>query len=189
MHLAVAAPTTRPARRRLLSAALVCIATVCAIVGPAARADAYSLMGSHWRTGALRVYVNTTSGSYRTAINQAAADYAAKSHAKLTNTTAAGPMFTAAQYNAGATGYEGQTTVNAIGSVTLSAHSVLNTHYLAGAPVARLKVVWLHELGHGLGLGHVTPAARVMQKSASAAYSAGVRTLTSDEVSGVNHLY
>lgn len=74
--------------------------------------------------------------------------------------------------------------------VTTSSLSRLNIYYLHGTePINRLKVVWLHEIGHGLGLDHVTVLHRVMYKSASAAYFDGVTALTSDEISGINHLY
>jgi predicted Zn-dependent protease len=55
--------------------------------------------------------------------------------------------------------------------------------------VPRLKVVWLHELGHSIGLGHVSTLKRVMYTSASDAYFAGVTSLTSDEIAGVNSIY
>ncbi|PZQ87396.1 MAG: hypothetical protein DI534_14365 [Leifsonia xyli] len=38
------------------------------------------------------------------------------------------------------------------------------------APINRLKVVWLHEFGHGLGLDHISVNTRVMYMSASTAY-------------------
>jgi len=64
-----------------------------------------------------------------------------------------------------------------------------NDYYLGGASVTRMKVVWLHEIGHGLGLDHVGTVKRVMYKSASDAYNAGVTALTDDEISGINKLY
>lgn len=71
-----------------------------------------------------------------------------------------------------------------------SAISQLNKHYCGNYADARKRVVWLHELGHGWGLGHVTSKKCVMHKSASTAYtSGGVRALTSDEVNGLNALY
>lgn len=70
-----------------------------------------------------------------------------------------------------------------------SAISQLNKHYCDNYADATKRVVWLHELGHGWGLGHVTATKRVMYKSASGAYKAGVRALTSDEINGINALY
>ena len=60
----------------------------------------------------------------------------------------------------------------------------------AGTDGAQVQVPWLHELGHVLGLGHVSDIHRGMYTSASDAYHKGrVRALTSDEISGTNSLY
>ena len=72
---------------------------------------------------------------------------------------------------------------------TLNSSMHLNTYYLSAATPKRLKVVWAHEMGHSLGLGHVPELKRVMYSSASSAFNAGVEALTSDEVSGINSLY
>lgn len=164
------------------------VLAVGALVAIPTAAQAYAKLGYHWANGNLRIYVATTSGNYRTAIGQAATNISA-TDVNLTLTNDGGPAFSAAQTNEGATGYEGHTDQKFVGSRTLNAHAVLNTHYLAGKPVAQLKVVWLHELGHGLGLDHVSGTNHVMYKSASTAYGAGVRNLTADEVAGLNSIY
>ena len=73
-----------------------------------------------------------------------------------------------------------------------STDAKLNMYYLPGTSttdVERLRVVWLHELGHGLSLGHVANNTAVMYTSASQAYFNGVRYLTSDEIAGINSVY
>jgi len=184
-RLAARVQTGRTRRYVMLGTAVLAVGAMVAL--PTA-AQAYAKLGYNWANGNLRVYVATTSGNYRTAIGQAATNISA-TDVNLTLTNTGGPAFTAAQTNEGATGYEGHTDQIHIGSRTTSAHSFLNTHYLAGKPVAQLKVVWLHELGHGLGLDHVSGVKHVMYKSASTAYGAGVRNLTADEVSGLNSIY
>lgn len=177
-------------RRNRVGMIAVAFAAVEAMVAIPTAAQAYTTTGQKWGNANLRIYVATTSGDYRTSINQASSNYTSSTDVNLTNTTDGGPAFSAANTNAGATGYEGHTDWNYVGGRTTSAHSILNTYYLSGAPVARLKVVWLHELGHGLGLNHVSGTNRVMYTSASTAYtSGGVRSLTSDEISGINALY
>lgn len=74
-------------------------------------------------------------------------------------------------------------------ATTHSATSRLNQYYLGSAVTARPKVVWLHELGHGLGLNHVTPVYHVMYSSATTAYNYGVRALTADEINGIDTIY
>lgn len=166
------------------------LASLAATLGVAAPADAYTLTGCHWPATAIQInYQNVPAGNYVTAINAAAGNYYSNTDAKVTTTLASGPSFTAKAGNYGADGYEGYTNwVCPFGSTT-SADARLNSYYLSGAPVARLKVVWLHEIGHGLGLNHVSGTGYVMYSSASVAYNNGVRSLTFDEVAGINSLY
>ncbi|MCJ1715762.1 matrixin family metalloprotease [Microbacterium sp. M1A1_1b] len=181
--------TAATKRRRLGTITATAVAVAAALIAIPNVAHAYAYEGPKWPSGNLRIYMNTTSGNYRTAINQASANYTSATDVNLTNTTAGGPTFSAADVNNGADGYEGFTNWFSPNGRTESAHAILNRYYLAGKPTAQLKVVWLHELGHGLGLAHVGPLARVMHDPASGAYGAGVRNLTSDEVAGINNKY
>lgn len=106
-------------------------------------------------------------------------------------TDSTSPSWKAYAADYGATGWEGQSQWNVVLGSTRSASSKLNTRYLStGMPFDRLKVVWLHELCHVWGLGHVSGINHVMYQSASDAYlRGGVRTLTSDEKNGINNLY
>lgn len=176
-------------RRRLGITAASALAIAAALIAVPNVAQAYAYEGPSWGNANLRIYMATTSGTYRTAINQASANYTSATDVNLTNTTTGGPAFSAADVNNGADGYEGFTNWSAPVGRTVSAHSTVNRYYLSGRTTANIKVVWLHELGHGLGLAHVSPVARVMNKSATAAYNAGIRNLTSDEVAGINNKY
>jgi hypothetical protein len=159
------------------------------IVAIPSTANAYVLYGWHWASGDLRVHVGSVSGKYRTAISQAGSNITASSDVSMTFTNEAGPSFTAYHYNAGKTGYEGWTDQFRVGSRTQWAHSYLNTYYASSYPTDRLKVIWLHELSHGLGLNHVSSKKQVMYRSASVAYASGVRNLTTEEVRGLNVMY
>jgi len=181
------APKRRRRRIGVLSAAATAVAVGLIAIPNVAQAYAYE--NSSWGNANLRIYVATTSGKYRTAINQASSNYTSATDLNLTNTTTGGPSFSAADVNNGADGYEGWTDWSAPVGRTISAHSTVNRHYVSGKTTANIKVIWLHELGHGLGLAHVTPVARVMHNPATGAYNAGVRNLTSDEVAGINKKY
>lgn len=77
-------------------------------------------------------------------------------------------------------------------SYTLTwARSYINTYYLpANTAVSRIKVTWLHELGHGLGLEHHhSNAYTVMYDQTWVAYNNGVRDLASDDIAGINTIY
>jgi predicted Zn-dependent protease len=153
-------------------------------------ANAYATTGCKWPTGALSINISYVNGNFRTAINQARSNYTSATDVDLTTTDSSGPTFTAANSNYGATGWEGQASWTCLFGTTTAVQARLNQYYLSGSePVTRLKVVWAHEIGHGLGLDHVSTVARVMYTSASAAYNAGVTGLTSDEINGINALY
>ncbi len=182
--------TAGKTRRRIGITAASALALAAALIAVPNAANAYSLHGYKWPDRNLRIYMNTTStGNFRNAINQASSNYTSSTDVNLTNTTAAGPRFSARDYNAGATDYEGWTDVIHPGGRVESAQSMLNRYYLGSAPVAQLKIVWMHELGHGLGINHVSNTVRVMHNPATAAYKAGVRYLTADDIAGINKLY
>ena len=56
---------------------------------------------------------------------------------------------------------------------------------LIGANQIDLQTVWLHEFGHGLGLGHSTTTDSVME----AVYDGPRRVLHSDDIAGITSLY
>ncbi|WIE80943.1 matrixin family metalloprotease [Curtobacterium sp. MCSS17_016] len=180
---------TATKRRRLGLTAASALALTAALIAIPNAAQAYAYENSSWGNANLRIYMASTSGKYRTAINQASANYTSATDLNLTNTTTGGPSFSAADVNNGADSYEGWTDWTPVAGRTVSAHSTVNRYYVSGKTTANLKVIWLHELGHGLGLAHVGPVARVMHNPASGAYNAGVRNLTSDEVAGINKKY
>lgn len=163
---------------------------VLASVGVATPALAYVHTGCHWNTRTLRIDYRYVNGNFRTAMTSAKNNYNSATVLSLSLVDTSGPSFSAANSNYGATGYEGYTTWNCLGTVTTGAHSTLNQYYLSGSePLTQLKVVWAHEMGHGLGLDHVTGIHHVMYPSASAAYGDGVTGLTTDEVNGINSMY
>lgn len=183
--------TGRPKRSRMrlitaLFAAVVLAAVNAAVTAPA---NAYTTTGCKWPTGNLGVRNTLGAGTTRDALTAALNNYTVGTDVNLTQTSNNNEPFRTESYNYGATGWEGQSSWGCTAGITYSNLAKLNSYYLSTAPEGQKRVVWLHELGHGLGLGHVTTVARVMYTSASSAYGAGVRNLTSDEVAGINALY
>lgn len=194
MRSKTAAPSRerrRKVSRRAVTSALATVAlAVGAAVVPALPAAAYTTTGCKWNSANLNIDYRYVNGNFRSGIQQAASNYTYSTDTNLTLVDSSGPTFTAQNNNYGATGYEAQATWNCVGGWTYSGQARVNQYYLNGTePLTRLKVVWAHELGHMLGLGHVSGTNRVMYTSASTAYNNGVTGLTSDEINGINALY
>lgn len=155
-------------------------------------AQAYVSNRCKWCSQPIKVDSRYVNGNFYTAIKQAIANYDSATDISMTYVDASGPGFSARNASYGATGWEGNTTWNCVLKKFNSADAKLNMYYLPGTSttdVERLRVVWLHELGHGLSLGHVANNTAVMYTSASQAYFNGVRYLTSDEIAGINSVY
>ncbi len=184
-------PASRhPRNKRILGAigALSLLITLCAAP---LTASAYAYNGCKWSTPNLNVDIIATSGVSRTAIQSALSNYTAATDVNLTGVTTTGPTFKAQQFNYGDTGWSGlNTRVCPFGNTTSSLVQ-LNLYYVynTAAYEGRMRLTWLHEIGHSLGLAHVTTVARVMYTSGLTAYNAGVRNLTFDEINGINALY
>lgn len=155
-------------------------------------AYAYTTNGCVWSSKSLRINSSGVSGNYLSALTTAISNYNVRTDVSLTRTTASGPVFRARVDNYGKTGWDGRAQVNCLaGTVsTRSATAQINSYYLKSSTnTNRLKVLWLHELGHSLGLGHVSSSYRIMYHKTSTVYNNGVTALTTDEVNGINALY
>ena len=184
-------PASRPARNKRMLGAMGALALVISLCAAPLTANAYTYTGCKWPASNLNVNIIGTSGTSGTAIRSALSNYTAATDVNLTGVTTTGPTFTANQFNYGATGWAGiNSSVCPFGNTTSSAVR-LNLYYTfnTAANEGRLRLIWLHEIGHALGLDHVTTVARVMYTPTSSAYTAGVRNLTSDEKNGINALY
>lgn len=168
-----------------LSAAVLGVIAVSG--APAASAAYYT--GCRWGTSQLRFNVDNTSQNARTAINQASDNFRNNTSAKVTNIST---YSTWAAQNAdfGFIGWEGKAWWNCDkNGIIYDSQTRLNNAYLSGKPVEQLRVVWLHEMGHSLGLDHSPRLSDVMHDSASEAYFSGTRWLSSDDRFGINNLY
>lgn len=167
-----------------------CLLSLVMLLAPA-RAYAWTSSGSHWNGSTQRISLVQLYGNYQAGIVNAISSIDSKTDVHFSFTTASEPSWKARVNNYGNTGWEGQSTWSYYLGATHSADSKLNMYYLnPNTSVAQLKVVWLHELCHVWGLGHVDSINSVMYKSASEAYRrGGVRDLVSDDINGINHLY
>ncbi len=155
-------------------------------------ANAYTTTGCKWGSGTIKVDTRYVNGHFFTAIKQAISNYTSATDVTMSYVDASGPGLKAQNADYGYTGWEGRADWTCALGRYIGVTAKINMTYLPGTSstdVPRLKVVWLHELGHSIGLGHVSTVKRVMYTSASTAYSNGVRSLTSDEIAGVNALY
>lgn len=180
---------SRKDRRNIVKVFAVLLTATALLTFPTA-AFAYTTTGAKWPTKTLRIDVRYVNGNFLSGINSAKTNYNGSTHVALSTTATSGPTWTAANSNYGATGWEAYSTWTSPFGITTACSMEANQWYLSGTePVTQLKVVWAHEMGHCLGLNHVTGIHHVMYSSASGAYMDGVTGLTSDEISGINSLY
>lgn len=155
-------------------------------------AFAYTKSGGKWASSTQKVCVTpSVTGAYKTQLKNALANYTAFTDVTMSASTSTSVPWKACTVNKSSVSWEGitYTTKNSSNRYTY-ASSQLNKHFCDNYKDGVKKVVWLHELGHGWGLGHVSSVKRVMYTSASKAYSSGgVRALTTDEIAGINALY
>ena len=154
-------------------------------------ASAYALSGCKWSTGVLRIDYRYVNGPYRDALINARHHYNSVTDVSLSTTDSAGPSWTAANANYSATGWNGQAQNGCLLGRINSSTMRLNQYYIANnAPARRIQLVWLHEMGHSLGLNHINNARVVMYGGGtSTVYSYGITTLQADDRGGINKLY
>ncbi|MGN8553257.1 UNVERIFIED_CONTAM: matrixin family metalloprotease [Microbacterium sp. SLM126] len=87
--------------------------------------------------------------------------------------------------NKGPNTYSGWTTWGCNGSLTTFANVTLNPYYTNAFSVANKKRVWMHELGHGLGMGHSTSAAIMYSCPTCTSFTAP----QTDDKNGINARY
>jgi len=102
----------------------------------------------------------------------------------LTSSTAA---FTVTYKNNGAAGYDGRSTWACDGH---TGESWINTYYTNSYSVTKRKCVWVHEIGHVMGLNHSSTATAIMNSVSTSNYAAGIGCqLVADDSQGMNALY
>ena len=81
--------------------------------------------------------------------------------------------------------WDGYTTWSYSGSSFNNAQVKLNTYYTRNESASEIQGVAAHELGHAMGIGHVSSCALMYPNTPRC----GIDTPTSDDVNGINALY
>jgi predicted Zn-dependent protease len=151
-------------------------------------ASAYALNGCKFFF-ANEPYANVANSAHAPAANNAANDWTNLTDINLSNTGNLNVLVLRTN-NFGNTGYDGITTVppcSGVNGVWTSVVNVYaNTFYTAGYTYTGKKNVYEHEIGHALGLAHVTACNQIMY---SAAWCNGIIGPQSDDIAGANFLY
>lgn len=147
-------------------------------------ATAYTFNGCKWASANI-TYNNTTSGVNRTAFANATSEWSSKTDANLSSNTGSSNFFLVAS-NQGASGFGGFTTTECPGGRTFRVNSSLNTYYSNSYSAGQRQAMATHEMGHGLGLDHVSTTSAIMYRAPLSSTSIFPKT---DDIRGVNALY
>lgn len=186
-----------PQQRRL--AAISMVVLLCVITASGSPAWAYDLSNAvncHYSTTSLKWKNSTTRPGYFTPASEAASAW----------TAAATPIyFTQQQTQANLTIWDGNAGTNGIvgttsypgqsncggGHYSVAPNSMLNRHYMDAYGLSARRSVFVHEIGHALGLGdYDAGCSAIMHPSISGFWvNCGLSSPASDDVDGVNTLY
>ncbi|OZG56501.1 hypothetical protein AEAE_0989 [Aeriscardovia aeriphila] len=169
---------------------------------PTHSAYAYSTYPAKWDSSIqmIRAY-GDVSGVYSTALNQAIDNYNTQTHVHLSRNNN-GKMLAQARYYGGTNWIGFKDGSQNVAGYTNSdadkyprkritwADVMLNKSIIRpSTPIGKVRLIWLHELGHAWGLGHSDYVHTVMYANADQSYKSGVEYLTTDDVRGINSKY
>lgn len=175
-------------RAKFLTAGPLVALLIGASLAYGAPAWAYSFTGCHWNTTS-PTYKNNGGTAMSAEVTNAVGSWTGGTDL-TTMTNSSSSAFLVGYSNMGATGYDGWTSWTCSGSTTTAANSRVNTYYTNSFTVAKRKAIWVHELGHGLGLGHSALANAIMNPCAACVYvSYGTNVPITDDINGMNSLY
>jgi hypothetical protein len=133
-------------------------------------------------------YKKSSPASYSTEVSNSANSWTVLTDVNL-SVNSSSTFNTRLSYD-GATGFDGYSTWNCPFSIILSADSRLNTYYVTTFTQQKRQAIWVHEMGHSLGLNHASSVNYVMWQSPAAFWNAtGLYSPRSDDVAGMNFLY
>lgn len=169
---------------------------------PTHSAYAYATVKAKWDSPIqmIRAY-GDVSGSYSTALNQAIDNYNTQTHVHLSRNNNGKMLAKAAYYGNLGWGGVAKEQVSAAGytkrdGITYPyqritwADVMVNKNIIGpSSPVGKIRLVWLHELGHAWGLEHSKYVHSVMYPYVDQSYKSGAEYLTTDDVRGINSKY
>lgn len=173
-------------RGRKYSIILVLIALLgVGLVAPQ-QANAYTLTGCKW--GSSRItYTDQALGQYSPSLRDAA--YSWGTYTDIDGMYPTGGNMTAGSTYSGANGLDGYTTWNCPFGNLFTSRVELNWYYGQSMSYGQLRVVWAHELGHGVGLNH-SGVGNVMYSCARCTYNSyGRYNPAPDDIAGMNSIY
>lgn len=153
------------------------------------RADAYVLNGCRWSSATITWMDNAISTSHKPAAQSASSRWSSSTDVNLSWSTAYKAL-KVGDYSMGNNGYDGWTTWSCPGGTYINANADLNNTYTNAFSTDKRTAIYVHELGHALGLAHSNSLAVMMYHSPAHVYNTyGFISPRTDDRSGMNAVY
>lgn len=185
-------------RSRIAQMVLVCLVVLTAtfLGGPA---NAYNLEGAKWagtpNSGCCATIHASPNGAADSSGLNIMSPFDAAGFRNALNAWNGSPANVLLDFHSGAltlydptvsnVSWDGYTTWSTSGGYFNNAQVKLNTYYTRNYSAAWIQGVAAHELGHAMGIGHVSSCALMYPNTPRC----GIDTPTSDDVNGINALY
>lgn len=173
------------ARRRIASALAALIIAGTGVLAGAQAANAYAFGNCKWPGPNLTVTDSVIAG-YSAPYTQSRSNWSNNSDVNLTS--GSGSSFTVAMtYNTGAPGYT-ERSCNIFGNFNYT-HVYGNTYHMQGYSDPARRTVFSDEIGHALGLNHVSSTSAIMYPTMAIYFVYNLYTPQADDINGVNANY
>ncbi len=163
-------------------------AMVVAIIATPMSAQAYTTTGCKWASSTIGIQAVTLISGY----NNWSSSAATWDPSDMQYVSVSSAPYTVGLQDNGANGIDGTTTWWCTGGSTYKAESYLNSNASQAGSLSTgaRQAIWVHEFGHGLGLGH-SSAGTIMYTCGRCTYNSysGRNTPQADDFNGANALY